>query len=324
VETSPFAPSLPNCPDPGRCQPAAEAPLGPILRPSPSTTRPRRRSRWAPRRGCGTTCAAAARPDSCCRSAAAPTAARRRPSSAACARWGGAPPHSLASLNDRCGAACHKLRPRVQRPARAPHASPPSPPPPPVQMVVRAVEAGDTAVLADARRIGRYGEGEAVSDARELAGRLFTTVYMGSENSSKETRDRWGGLRLQRRRWRVQRQQPLSSRPARALTPSASNRNLRPTNPPRPLPQRPPPQGGAAGVPGGRLPHGRAHRLPRGRADGAVHGGDWQDAALQGGRRQRGGEPGAAEHPGGAAGGGGRGGLLGPRARHRAAQPEAG
>jgi hypothetical protein len=70
-------------------------------------------------------------------------------------------------------------------------------------MVVQAIEAGDAAVLTDARRIGRYAEGEAIGSARELAGRLFTTVYMGSQNSSSETRDRWAGppvaerLRLQ-------------------------------------------------------------------------------------------------------------------------------
>ncbi|KAI8470126.1 MAG: glutamine-dependent NAD(+) synthetase with GAT domain-containing protein [Monoraphidium minutum] len=58
------------------------------------------------------------------------------------------------------------------------------------QMVVRAIESGDEAVLADARRVAKYGEGEAMGGARELAGRLFTTVYMGSANSSKETRDR--------------------------------------------------------------------------------------------------------------------------------------
>jgi hypothetical protein len=64
-------------------------------------------------------------------------------------------------------------------------------------MVVKAIEAGDEAVLADARRLAKYGPTEAVADAQELAGRLFTTVYMGSANSSKETRDRraWGGER---------------------------------------------------------------------------------------------------------------------------------
>ncbi|GBF95639.1 glutamine-dependent NAD(+) synthetase [Raphidocelis subcapitata] len=58
------------------------------------------------------------------------------------------------------------------------------------QLVVRAIQSGDAAVLADARRVARYGEAEAVDDARGLAGRLLTTVYMGSENSTRETRDR--------------------------------------------------------------------------------------------------------------------------------------
>lgn len=115
------------------------------------------------------------------------------------------------------------------------------------QMVVRAVEAGDTQVLEDARRIGQYGPGEAVAPTaqvrpcarapvrvcvrpraallaqvphgcsrsrarctwpcaplpapcscvcfalcckQDLAHRLFVTVYMGTVNSSKETRDR--------------------------------------------------------------------------------------------------------------------------------------
>lgn len=59
-------------------------------------------------------------------------------------------------------------------------------------MVVRAIKEGDEAVLADARRVGKYSATEAVADPQELASRLFTTVYMGSANSSKETRDRWG------------------------------------------------------------------------------------------------------------------------------------
>jgi NAD+ synthase (glutamine-hydrolysing) len=59
-----------------------------------------------------------------------------------------------------------------------------------LQLVVKAVAAGDALVLADARRIGKYGDAETVTDPQELASRLFTTVYMGSANSSKETRDR--------------------------------------------------------------------------------------------------------------------------------------
>lgn len=43
---------------------------------------------------------------------------------------------------------------------------------------------------ADVRRIGGY-DGEALpTTAAELASRVLTTVYMGSENSSAETRER--------------------------------------------------------------------------------------------------------------------------------------
>lgn len=59
-----------------------------------------------------------------------------------------------------------------------------------LQLVVKAIAAGDELVLADARRIGQYQSGEEVSSAQELAHRLFHTVYMGTENSSKETRAR--------------------------------------------------------------------------------------------------------------------------------------
>ena len=35
---------------------------------------------------------------------------------------------------------------------------------------------------ADARRIGLYADGEIPNDPKELANRIFQTVYMGSEN----------------------------------------------------------------------------------------------------------------------------------------------
>jgi NAD+ synthase (glutamine-hydrolysing) len=60
-----------------------------------------------------------------------------------------------------------------------------------MQLALKAIAAGDATVLADARRIGQYSPGEAVGDAAELAGRLFHTVYMGTVNSSAETRNRW-------------------------------------------------------------------------------------------------------------------------------------
>jgi hypothetical protein len=60
------------------------------------------------------------------------------------------------------------------------------------QLVAAAVADGDADVRADACRIGQYAAGEAVApNAQELAGRLFTTTYMGTVNSSRETRDRW-------------------------------------------------------------------------------------------------------------------------------------
>jgi len=58
------------------------------------------------------------------------------------------------------------------------------------QLVVKAIAAGDTTVEADARRIGQYEPSEMIDDPRELANRLFTTVYMGTMNSSPETMNR--------------------------------------------------------------------------------------------------------------------------------------
>ena len=59
-----------------------------------------------------------------------------------------------------------------------------------LQMVMHAIAAGDSQVAADALRIGQYTEGLGPANAKELAGRLFVTVYMGSINSSNETRTR--------------------------------------------------------------------------------------------------------------------------------------
>lgn len=39
-------------------------------------------------------------------------------------------------------------------------------------------------------RVGQYDAEEEVTDAKELAGRIFATVYMGTVNSSGETRAR--------------------------------------------------------------------------------------------------------------------------------------
>ncbi|XP_069139363.1 glutamine-dependent NAD(+) synthetase-like [Argopecten irradians] len=62
--------------------------------------------------------------------------------------------------------------------------------------VCDAVKNGDTKVLSDIRRI--IGDRNYVpQDPRELANKVFTTCYMGSENSSQETRDRAAGLAQQ-------------------------------------------------------------------------------------------------------------------------------
>ncbi|GAX84189.1 hypothetical protein CEUSTIGMA_g11612.t1 [Chlamydomonas eustigma] len=58
------------------------------------------------------------------------------------------------------------------------------------QLVVQYISQGNEQVLADARRIGQYGPDEAVDDAQKLAGRIFCTAYMGTVNSSTETRSR--------------------------------------------------------------------------------------------------------------------------------------
>ncbi|KAI7835944.1 hypothetical protein COHA_010177 [Chlorella ohadii] len=65
------------------------------------------------------------------------------------------------------------------------------------QMVCQAVAEGDEDVLADAVRVGQYGEGERPTDAAELANRLLCSVYMGTENSSQETCDRAADLAKQ-------------------------------------------------------------------------------------------------------------------------------
>ncbi|KAM3346793.1 hypothetical protein ACQJBY_021021 [Aegilops geniculata] len=58
------------------------------------------------------------------------------------------------------------------------------------QLVIKDINKGDEQVKADAMRIGQYKDGEFPTDSRELAKRLFYTVYMGTENSSEDTRSR--------------------------------------------------------------------------------------------------------------------------------------
>ena len=49
----------------------------------------------------------------------------------------------------------------------------------------------------DARRVGQYSDGERIESASDLAGRLLTTVYMGTVNSSRETQERAESLAKQ-------------------------------------------------------------------------------------------------------------------------------
>ncbi|KAK3124944.1 hypothetical protein QOZ80_7BG0597310 [Eleusine coracana subsp. coracana] len=58
------------------------------------------------------------------------------------------------------------------------------------QLVIKDIEKGDEQVKVDALRIGQYKGGEIPTDSKELATRLFYTVYMGTENSSEDTRSR--------------------------------------------------------------------------------------------------------------------------------------
>ncbi|KND00979.1 NAD+ synthetase [Spizellomyces punctatus DAOM BR117] len=58
-------------------------------------------------------------------------------------------------------------------------------------LVCKAAQNGDQQVIADARRlVGETNSDYIPEDPRELSGRIFHTCYMGTENSSKETRVR--------------------------------------------------------------------------------------------------------------------------------------
>jgi len=58
------------------------------------------------------------------------------------------------------------------------------------QLVVKECAAGNTVVLKDLRRILGEEKMEAPTDHKALANRLFYTCYMGTVNSSRETRER--------------------------------------------------------------------------------------------------------------------------------------
>ncbi|KAJ8315536.1 hypothetical protein KUTeg_007686 [Tegillarca granosa] len=64
------------------------------------------------------------------------------------------------------------------------------------RLVCESVHKGDKEVLADVRKI--IGDGAYIpQDHKELANKIFTTCYMGSENSSVETRNRASDLAQQ-------------------------------------------------------------------------------------------------------------------------------
>ena len=62
-----------------------------------------------------------------------------------------------------------------------------------LQLVVQYIRQGNKEVLAEAQRIGQYGSTDVIDDPRDLANRIFCTAYMGTVNSSTETRARCAG-----------------------------------------------------------------------------------------------------------------------------------
>eukprot|EP00762_Andalucia_godoyi_P005025 ANDGO_01440.mRNA.1 Glutamine-dependent NAD(+) synthetase len=58
------------------------------------------------------------------------------------------------------------------------------------QLIVKECQAGTQTVLGDIQRITKQGPEYIPSDPKDVANRIFCTVYWGTENSSKETRDR--------------------------------------------------------------------------------------------------------------------------------------
>ncbi|AET41461.1 glutamine-dependent NAD(+) synthetase Ecym_8175 [Eremothecium cymbalariae DBVPG len=58
------------------------------------------------------------------------------------------------------------------------------------RLVVEEIKAGNTQVLADARRLVRSSDDWIPTSPAELSSKILHTCYMGTENSSKETRER--------------------------------------------------------------------------------------------------------------------------------------
>lgn len=58
------------------------------------------------------------------------------------------------------------------------------------KLIVKSINEGNECVLSDVRRIAGYGKDERPKSAEELCSKIFVTCYMGTTNSSEETRDR--------------------------------------------------------------------------------------------------------------------------------------
>ncbi|XP_050237772.1 glutamine-dependent NAD(+) synthetase-like [Mercurialis annua] len=57
------------------------------------------------------------------------------------------------------------------------------------QLVVKEIAGGNEQVKADAVRIGCYSDGQYPTDPKEFVGRIFYTLFLGTENSSQDTRN---------------------------------------------------------------------------------------------------------------------------------------
>ena len=65
------------------------------------------------------------------------------------------------------------------------------------ELVFCAYQEGNEQAEEDAKQVGQYPPSERVESPEQLAGRLLTTVYMGTVNSSQETKDRAASLARQ-------------------------------------------------------------------------------------------------------------------------------
>ncbi|KAL0446496.1 UNVERIFIED_CONTAM: Glutamine-dependent NAD(+) synthetase, partial [Sesamum latifolium] len=71
------------------------------------------------------------------------------------------------------------------------------------QLVVKEIANGDEQVKADAIRIGNYIDGQVPTDSKEFAQHIFYTVFMGSDNSSADSRRRSRALSKEVGSWHL-------------------------------------------------------------------------------------------------------------------------